>query len=190
MIRLNLLPENIREEIDYAKSNYKITQNFMRVISIFLVLFVFQAVLAFVLIREESNAKVVRDQAKAQNEKWSELETEAKDFSSRLTLINKLEKENINWIKVFTALSDAMPYNVMLDSIEFQADTSADIRISGRALSDADVGLFRKLLVDEGYFEFADIEKITNGSDPKGLDRDTRDFVINTRLVVSKVKND
>jgi len=190
MIRLNLLPEGIKDEIRFAKNNYKISQNFMRVVLVFLILFATQIVMILIFKTKESAAIENKNMALEQNLKWKDIEAQSKDFADRLTLIKKIENENINWQIVFDEIAKCTPENIMLDSLNFPSDTTKNAKLTGVALTDKDVATYRQLLAESEIFEFVDIESISEGSDPLGTDREMRAFVFTTKLVLDKVKSD
>jgi Tfp pilus assembly protein PilN len=169
MNRLNLLPPEMKEEINYAKKNTRLVSKLTLMLSVCLVLIVFFVVLGIVLKEQENVAKVEKEFSEKLVQDKSQVEKNASDLSDRLILIKKLKTERTDWDTIFKKISDNTPAGLQLQSIQVTNDAKTRATISGIALSDRDVVLFKDLLSNSGLFKYVDIESITeNGKAASG----------------------
>lgn len=166
MNRLNLLPPELKESIEYSKKNAALYQLFLKMLAGFVVLVGFMVVIGFIVYYGEVNATEEREVAKTQLESWDATGKDAKDFSDRLNLISKLKKEDLSWPLIFSEMSKSTPPNIRLASYDFANNSKDRVSITGYALSSTDIGKYRELLSSSVLFKFVDIESITQGNDP------------------------
>lgn len=182
MNSLNLLPEEIKKEIALSKKNAKLREILFRVIALSFCLLVFVATLGFYVKSVQNFVEEEKEMIDAQLATAKNGETEAKDFYDRLELVRKTNSEKINWNAVLGVLSSQVPANLMIDSMNFPNDTSKRATLTGKALSDSDISSFRDLLANSKVFNYVDIEKISDGTDPKSENRKVRDFTMSLSI--------
>jgi Tfp pilus assembly protein PilN len=188
MIRLNLLPPEYRNDIEVSKKNARLYQYLIKLILGIVAAGAFMGVVGFFVWENQSIAQVSRDDAYSQLTVFGNVENEAKDFSSRLNLIQKLRADRIDWQLVFSQIASSTPSNVRIVSLDFTNAGSDRISFNGFALNNADVGSFRELLSHSALFKFVDIESISSGSDPGNTGRAGVNFRITLNLNVTEAK--
>lgn len=166
MIRLNLLPPELKENIEYAKKNGELQQLSLKMLAVFVVVVGVMIVVGSVVYFGEIGAAEELEVAKKQLAAWNNTEKDAKDFASRLALISKLKSEDINWPNIFTEMSKSTPPNIRLASYDFTNNAKNRVSITGFALSSTDIGKYKELLASSEMFNYVDIESISEGNDP------------------------
>ena len=101
MLRLNLLPPENRRDIEYSKKNAILYQYLIKVIAGLFIIGAFMGVVGYLVWGNQSIASDSRDDAYTQLNQFSTVESEAKDFYARLSLIDKLRLARFDWAKVF-----------------------------------------------------------------------------------------
>ena len=188
MIRLNLLPPEIKEQRVFAKINAELREVLLRisaclVLSIAVIGVVYYIVYTNLNIAEEG--KIV---AEAQLASWDTVEEDATDFSARLSLIDKLQDSEINWQNIFTELANSTPANVKLASYDFNKNSTTRVSLTGYAVTSSDVGSFRELLAQSELFEYVDIESMVAATDPTDSNREVLSFKITLALNLTEAK--
>lgn len=166
MIRLNLLPPELKENIEYSKRNADLYQMLLKILAGFAILAGFMVIVGSMVYFGKIGATDNLEVAKSQSAAWSTTEKDAKDFADRLSLISKLKNEDLNWPLIFGEMAKSTPPNIRLASYDFTGNSKARVTITGYALSNTDIGKYRELLSASKVFNYVDIESITQGSDP------------------------
>lgn len=186
MIRLNLLPDEIKKEIEFAKKNAVLLQ-YLYIIFAVLVCFVGLIFsLSFVLYTQKSVAQDQVSLAQLQIDEQSSKITQAQDLDSRLQIVNLIRKDNVDWQYVFSEIARVTPNNVQIDS--FTSPTSTDkARITGKADSEQGVVALKENMATSPLFSFVDIESIVQGS-AANQGRELKAFTISYKLNIDKAK--
>ncbi len=163
MNRLNLLPPEIKEEINYAKKNAKLVSRLTLILSICIAMIVFFVVLAIIIRDQENIAKAEKEFAEKLVQDKAPVEQKSSDIAIRLALIKKLKTQRTDWEEIFQKISANTPAGLQLQSIEMTNNEKTRATISGMALSDRDIVLFKDLLSGTDAFKYVDIESITEG---------------------------
>ncbi|MDD5693183.1 MAG: PilN domain-containing protein [Patescibacteria group bacterium] len=186
MNNLNLLPPEIKDEINYAKKNAKLVSTLTLLLSVCIVFFAFFLVLIIIIndqknianIEKEFSTKLVQDKAS--------MEQKASDLSKRLVLVKKLKDNRTDWDTILKKITESTPAGLQLQSVQITNNEKNRAIISGIALSDRDIVLFKDLLTATNYFKYVDIESITeNGKAASGADQKV--FVLSFTLSGGKV---
>jgi len=188
MIRLNLLPPEIKKELDYSKRNAKIYQNLLRLIAIFFATTVIMGFVWFVVWNNFNNIKRSKEDAEFQHSRLAGIQVTATDINNRINLIGKLRNDRLNWSFIFSEISKSTPPNVRLINYDFTNASKDRVEIVGFALSNADVGNFRELLSQSKIFQYVDIENVSTGADPMGTNNVGVTFKISLNLNVNEAK--
>lgn len=183
MYSLNLLPPEIKQEINYARRNARIVKYLALSLSSFIIIIALFFGLALIIKNEQKIANLEKDSSKkilAQNQS---IEAKANDLSQRLRLIKKLKNNRTDWPKIFTALSENTPTGVQLTSITLSTSSQKTRpKVTGLAKSDRDIVLFKDLLAKTDFFSYIDIENMAEASDPTGRNLSTKSFVMSFTL--------
>lgn len=188
MIRLNLLPPDLKADLYYSKKNARLYQFLIKLIAYFVFAVALMVIIGFIVYKNKELANEVKTMANAQTQVWKEAEDGAKDFAERLNLIEKIRKENIKWNIVFEEIAKSTPANVKLSSFDFTNNSKQRISFSGYALSNTDIGKFRELLSKSSIFEFVDIENISQANDPSDSSKKVLSFTMTMSLKQNEVR--
>lgn len=182
MVRLNLLPPEIKEDIRYAKKNAALYQLLIKIIAGFVIAATVVGVIGYIVYTNQEIAKDEKAVAEAQLASWKNTEKDARDFADRLNLVDKIQGEKLNWTLIFSELAASTPANVKLVSFDFTNNAKNRVSLTGFALSNADIGTFRQLLSGSKIFQYVDIESMTAGTDPADSARKVLSFKITMSL--------
>ncbi|MEI7690236.1 MAG: PilN domain-containing protein [bacterium] len=163
MIRLNLLPPEIKKEINYAKKNAKIVNNLAYVLCVLAILAGFFTVLAVVIGGKHNVYATEKKYATALVEQKAKIEQSGNDLAIRLNLIKKIKASRTNWNELLTKIAESTPPGVRLQSIEINNNSKNRSTVTGVAKTDRDIVLFRDLLTSTNKFYFIDLESIAEG---------------------------
>jgi Tfp pilus assembly protein PilN len=178
MNKLNLLPTEIKDEINYAKKNTKLVRLLFISIGLLFAILAFFVVLIFIIKNEESIAGVEHNSAKRLVDQKNHIEKEANDLADRLTTIKKLKKERIDWSTILNKLDENTPADLQIQSIEISNSEKKRAKITGAAKTNRDVVLFKDLLSSSKIFKFVDIETITEGTETTKGNASIKNFTI------------
>ncbi len=188
MIRLNLLPPNIKDDIAYSKKNAAIFEFFTKLIACFVGLLTFVGVIGYIVYTNQQIAKEEKVATEAQLASWKNTEIDAKDFADRLNLVDKIRLDKIDWELVFAELAKSTPVNVKLASYDFSNNKTDRVGLTGFALSNTDIGTFRELLSKSALFQYVDIESVTAATDPVDSSKNVLSFKITMNLNQSEAR--
>jgi len=166
MIRLNLLPPEIKEDIAYAKKNAALYQLLIKLVAGFVVMVAVVSVVGYIVYTNQQIAREERSVAEAQLASWKNTEKDAKSFAERLNLVDKIRSEKLNWTLIFAEIEKSMPSNVKLSAFDFTNNAKDRVGITGYAISNTDIGTFREILSKSKLFQFVDIENVASATDP------------------------
>lgn len=188
MIRLNLLPPDLKENIFYAKKNAALYQWLIKLIAVFVVMATVVGVVGYIVYMNQSIATEEKAATLEQLDSWKTTERDAKDFSARLNLVDKIQSEEIDWPLVFNELAGSVPAGVKLTSFDFTANRAERVDLTGFAVSNTDIGTFRELLAKSKIFQYVDIENVIASTDPTDSARDGLSFRITMNLDQKEVR--
>ncbi len=188
MIRLNLLPPDIKEERKYSRKNAKIYEGIVRGAAIVLTLLVMMFIIGFIVWNNRNIARESRNDASKQVSNMKEVEVTATDIYSRLQLISKLKSDRINWNKVLSELAAQTPASVKLVNIDFTNADKDRVNLAGFASASADVGIFRDQLSKTTLFQYIDLESVSAATDPADKAKNGVSFRITLTLNMNEAK--
>lgn len=188
MIRLNLLPPEIKESIDYSKKNASLYQVLMKLAAAFVVMAAVVGVVGYVVYTNKEIAQEEKAVMEAELASWKDTQTDAKDFSDRLNLVDKIQGEELNWELIFSELANSTPANVKLASYDFTSNSTTRVSLTGYAISNSDIGTFRELLSKSKLFQYVDIESVNAATDPADSSKDVLSFKITLSLNQTEAK--
>jgi Tfp pilus assembly protein PilN len=182
MIRLNLLPPEIKEDIIFAKKNAAIYQLLIKLIAGFATMAAVVGVVGYIVYTNQQIAKEEKAATEAQLASWDTTERDAEDFANRLNLVDKIQVGKLNWTLIFSELANSTPVNVKLASFDFTNNTKDRVGLTGYALTNTDIGTFRELLSKSKLFQYVDIENVTTATDPVDSTKSVLSFKISMNL--------
>ena len=166
MIRLNLLPPAIKEDIAYAKKNASLYQVLIKLIAGFVAMAAIVGVVGYIVYSNQQIASEEKNVSENQLASWKTTESDAKDFSDRLTLVSTIGASRLDWPLIFSEIAKSTPANVKMSSFDFTKNATDRATLSGFAMSNADIGTFRELLSKSSLFNYVDIENTATATDP------------------------
>jgi Tfp pilus assembly protein PilN len=182
MIRLNLLPPEIKEDIAYAKKNAALFQILAKLLAGFALMLAVVGVVGYIVYTNSQIATEEKEATAQQVASWKNTEKDAVDFSNRLNLVSKIDSEKINWPAVFAELAKSTPNNVKLSAYDFKNNATDRVGLSGYAVTNADIGTFREILARSKLFQYVDIESTTQATDPADAAKKVLSFRITMNL--------
>lgn len=185
MSRLNLLPEEIKNEIVTSKKNAKLRQLSFDLWAIFIVLVAVYLVLAFYLYTQKDDALKSKTTAEAQINKQKDNYNKALDFYNRISNVKKIQSSATDWDAILKDIGDRVPVSIVITNLTL-ADSTSRSKMIGNAATDKDVAVLKENLAKSEYFQYVDIDSISKVIDP--LQREVRNFSISFTLKNEKVK--
>jgi len=150
---LNLLPKKEKEDLKRRLLNRYISFFGLFLIAIILFLIAILVAIYSVLYLTQTRIKqsnVLFTQAQELEKQVSSLNKDLADFiNQRLEYINKIEKEKIYWSQVLEKLTQTIPNNIRLSSLEIDEK----VKIAGYAKTRDDLILLQKILEREPQFK-------------------------------------
>lgn len=187
MSRINLLPYEIKEEINFSRRNKVIFNIFLTVIFSVLSLSAFSLYAYKYLGAKLANIETSTQQKELSIAGYGDLEKEAKNLNDRLTSYKKIDKEKVYWSKALSIIGENTPGNIYLTTIKANADNKTRGVITGNAENKLDIASFINSLKESGIFKGIDIEMVNVIADPFAA-RETNNFTINFSLDLDKLK--
>lgn len=181
MNKINLLPEDIKKDIEQSKRNKKVLSYLIRSAFLF-VLVIGTTVGLYVYMHSQLGTYLSDIESKEIGIiKYGNLEDEARSLSERLTSIERIDAGSNTWSLVVAEIQEVMPSGAYLSSIKIDSDTKTRNTISGIATNKSVVAALRDSLEDSDKFEYVDIESSNIVKDPE-TKREVENFVISFSL--------
>lgn len=181
MNRINLLPNEVKSDIEQSKRNKKVLSYLLR--SIFVLLLILAATVALHFYINSELSGYLTDIAEKEQSvlKYGSLETDAKNLSERLVSIEKIDASSNTWSPVIAEIQEAMPSGAYLSSVEIDSETKTRNTIAGIASNKSVVAALRDSLEESDKFEYVDIESSNLVTDPNS-GKEVENFVISFSL--------
>lgn len=166
MIKVNLLPEENKAEIEQAKKNLRLLRIFNK-----LLLLTFGTVLIigglgfYLQTKANSSSKTLSEKEKS-IDKYGNLEDEAKTVSDKLQTIKQISADSYKWSGVLAEINKVVSSGVYLTGIKMDSNTKVRGQITGYAISKSNVASFQEAMENSEKFEFVDIESSQTQTDP------------------------
>ena len=185
MIRLNLLPPEVREEIDKSKVNFRLRQYVYYAVMVAIGIVALFAVVMFLIWTRKDEAQRQINLAKSQIQEVGSDFTKASNLSARIDLIKKIKSNALNWTEILAEIGKRTPANVQIENLTFvKADNR--IKLTGIAIDDKDIANFKESLSKSEMFSYVDIESITKSTNQAGVE--AKSFSITFILKGAKTK--
>ena len=188
MNKLNLLPPEIKAEIDYAHKNAKLYQYLVRGIACIFAILALMFVIGYIVWNNQEIASQTRSDAYAELGKMDQVDADSHDLYMRLSLIDKIRKTRLNWTKIFDEISASTPTGVRLISYNFTNAATDRVAISGFAATSGEVGSYREQLSKSTLFQYVDVESLIAGNDPADNTRTGFTFSISLTLKMTEAE--
>jgi type IV pilus assembly protein PilN len=187
MINVNLLPPEIRAEIDQQKKNGQVMSVFWKLIALTLTyLLIFGGFYYYFY----SSSRTLSSELGTKEEevkKYGTLEEEAKKVAERLNIIKQIQGNTNVWSGVIDEVMNVVPSGVSLKSIKIDSSAKNRNQISGEAVSKTLVASLRDSLEKSDKFEYVDIETSMTAEDPTKT-KELENFTISFSLEKGALK--
>lgn len=176
MTKINLLPPQTKESINYAKRNRSLISGFFIFLTVFGVL---TFLLGLGLLLTYTNLTNVRKSVVAKHNqaetvskvdlgerKNVDVQEESERLQRKITAIGTIEREQLFWSKAIDEVSVLTPDSVYLSSLPLKQGTPKDrLTFSGFAVDQLSVAVFRDALDSSSFFRHVDILSLTSAAD-------------------------
>jgi len=181
MIKINLLPEGIREDIEYAKKNRQ-TASYVYLSIILAILLVLAFGMSYFFLSRSNGYFIERLKENQESiAEYQQVSTEAKELEGRLSSINKIKGDYKYWSKFNALIWNLLPTDAYINTIENSTDNDI-IKITGFAKTKKAVGEFQKALEADAAFSIENIETIARTPEVVRSDLEVESFVITLYL--------
>jgi Tfp pilus assembly protein PilN len=166
MINVNLLPPEIKAEIDQTKKNLSVLKVVGKVAALFLSYILIA--IGFYFYFSTSLKTVVADynNKEGQIKKYGALEEKAKKIAERINTIKQIQDNTNVWSGVIDEVTTVVPNGVSLSNIKIDSATKNRNTITGNATTKADVAALRDAMEKSAKFQYVDIESSATTKDP------------------------
>ncbi|MDD3678707.1 MAG: PilN domain-containing protein [Patescibacteria group bacterium] len=181
MSSINLLPNNIKAEIEQTKKNKKTVGYLLKSIAITL-LIVAASALTFIYQKNillEFKRDVDEKTKASQN--FGDLESRAASFSERINTITKILKDINHWTGVLEEIKKITPSDASLSTVSIDADKTSRGKITGFAKTKNIVATLRSAMENSDKFDYVDIESSNIVVNPES-GKEVENFVITFSL--------
>ena len=187
MSKINLLPKEIKEQLEISKRN----RFLISIFALLIFLLISYGMLFYFSYQYLSKNSAESKQTLAAKEKslesYGNLEKEAFDFQERLNNYKKIEKSNLYWSKIVEEISSKAGPNMYLLNIKATTDTKTRGEITGNAADKFIIADFVSKLLKSDLIKSVDIESVNVITDPFAL-RETNNFKLTFVTDLEKIK--
>ncbi len=174
MININLLPEEIRNNIEYSKQNKQLLKYFrMLIIACLLFLISFAFLYVFLIKSNNFFLENIKKSEKSING-YQDVLGEAKKLNEKVQIVENIKKNYRFWSKLNYTLNRVVPAGLYIEKLEpsdgskllsAEKNTSSDndntkMKIMGFAKTKNDIGLFRDALASQDGFKTVNIDLV------------------------------
>lgn len=167
MNSINILPPEIKKDLEEAKKNSKNVSYFVKTgLLLLLVAFIFSTAYFYL----NYSLKIANAELGAKEEeisKFGGLEEESKKIAERLSSIKSITGASNKWSSVIGEIQNIMPAGIYLRTVKMDSAVKGRGQITGVAQSKNDVASLRELMEKSKKFEFVDIELSSTTQDLK-----------------------
>ncbi|RJO61876.1 hypothetical protein C4544_01645 [candidate division WS5 bacterium] len=172
MININLLPEEIRENIDYSKKNKKLLKYF-RTLIVMCLLFLSAFIFFYVFLMQNNSYFLKKIKESEENiSEYQGVFDEAKKLDEKVKAIEKIKDKYRFWSKLNYALNRTVPEGLYIQALEpldksllipneknivTQSD-NIKMKITGYSKTKNDIGLFRDALSAQEGLKIVNVE--------------------------------
>lgn len=165
MNSINILPPEIKQEIQQAKRNSKAVSYLFR--SILLSGIVILISISTFLFLNYSLKKANDNLGQKEEEitKFGSLETQAKNIADRIASIRNITNASNKWSEVIGEIQNIMPSGIYLRTVKMDDAVKGRGQMTGIARTKNEIASLRELMEKSKKFEFVDIEMSSTTED-------------------------
>ena len=187
MINVNLLPEEIKSEINQSKKNRIVLAILYKTLGIiFFTAIIFAFFYSYFNI-ELNNAKESYGFKEKSLKEYGSLQESAQKIAEKINTIKKIEASSNDWSGTIDEINNIVPAGIYLNSIKLDSSAKTRGQITGRATSKNEVATFRDNLEKSQKFQYVDIESSTTQIDPLSK-KEAENFTITLSLEKGALK--
>lgn len=158
MIKINLLPPELKQEIDQAKKNAKSLSLFAKTTLLVGLVALITLGTYFALSITLKNTTDTLKTNQTSIEKYGSLEEKAKKTAERINTIKAIDARTYKWSGVVEEIQKIIPSGVYLTEIKMDATPKGRNQLSGNAVDKKAVASLRDAMEASAKFEYVDIE--------------------------------
>lgn len=187
MISANLLPPEIKDEIEQTKKN-RVSLRFAVYAFLILILVGGIFVGGYIYFSRELKTNQAELIAKQQvNDKYGTVTEKAKSLAAKVNAIRSIDDNTYKWSGIITEIQKVMPSGAYLVSVKIDSDKKIRGQITGYASNKQIVASLRDSLENSSKFEFVDIESSKTQTDPT-TQKDEENFTLTFSLEKGALK--
>ncbi|MCL5093526.1 MAG: PilN domain-containing protein [Patescibacteria group bacterium] len=187
MSKINLLPKEIKEQIEISKRN----RFLLSIFTLLVFLLTSYGILFYFgyqyLSKNLSKSRQILAAKEKSLESYGNIEKEAFDFQERLNNYKKIEKSNLYWSKIVEEISSKTTPNMYILNIKATSDTKTKGEITGNAADKFLIATFVSSLLKSDLIKSVDIESVNIIIDPFAT-RKTNNFKLTFTTDLEKIK--
>ena len=172
MININLLPEEIRDNIEYSKKNKRLLKYFrMLIIACFFFLISFAFLYIFLIKNNNFFLENIKKSEASIND-YQDVLNDAQELNGKVKAIEDIKNNYRFWSKLNYTLNKVVPEGLYIEKLEpsdtsnlspsekdiSSNDVNTKIKIIGFSKTKKDIGLFRDALASQNGFKSVNIE--------------------------------
>jgi Tfp pilus assembly protein PilN len=165
MINVNLLPPEIKGQINQTKKNLSL----LKIVGKVSLLFFTYSVVAvgFYLYFDASLSSIISEynNKEGQIKEYGALEEIAKKVVERINTIKQIQDNTNAWSGLIDEITKVVPNGVSLKNIKIDSSSKNRNTITGNAISKTDVATLRDAMEKSTKFQYVDIESSTTTED-------------------------
>lgn len=191
MSKINLLPPQLKQNVDYAKKNASLLSFifiFFTLFGILAALGGFTLFLVSITLRNTQREVAVQHKAVEQasilrlGDSDVDVQKESEKIQRKIKAIKTIEAEQLFWSKVLEEISFLTPDSAYLDGLPLSQSSKERISINGFAVDQLTVAIFRDAIDNSLFFKSVDIQSISTSTSSK-LRESGYNFIITAQLV-------
>jgi Tfp pilus assembly protein PilN len=181
MNNLNLLPTEIKEEIEQSKKNKQVLNAFASALGILLLVGAIFVGLNFYFNMKLDQTNRTLTEKEKEVKKYGDIEDRAKKVTERIDTVKKIIDGTNIWSGVIEEIQKIMPGGISLTSIRIDSTANNRNQISGFAATKKEVAALRDAMEKSDKIEYVDIESSTTIND-SALKREAENFTLTFSL--------
>lgn len=183
---INLLPDDIKQDINYGKLNVTIVQFAIVIILVSLSLVGLLFFGVSIVSQDETTLRQITDQEKISLAQYDESLKKAEDLEKTIITVGKLLDREVSFYGLLQDIGGVIPSEASLTGISLTGNPSEPLRIDAITNSQETAAILRQNLEESDLFSKADIQTIIVGD----VDSQNKPINYQVRIVVQFAQGD
>lgn len=164
MINVNLLPDEIKQEIEQTKKNAQVLSLLGRFSLFFLIYLLILTGFFFYLNGEVKKSNLELGEREAAMSKYNTLEEKSRRIADRINTVKKIDNASFRWSGLIEEMGNVVPGGVYLNSVKIDPAGKGRNQLTGYARSKQEVAALRDSMEKSSRFRYVDIERSSSGT--------------------------